>query len=170
MEIKAYIDEKVGGELRKQAFKRFGYFKGSLSKSIEEAVIQWLKNTEKLEERLNTLIEKADNDKNVVAVILFGSFAEGKTDYRDIDLAFLLANPKNSLSTLSAYEDFKEDLKFDISCLNSLAVNVRKEVLNSGKVLLCKNKPKFYEFMIDTLREYEDFKHVYELMLYGRNR
>ncbi len=170
MELKAYIDEDVGIKMREQAAKRFGYFKGSISKAVEEALIQWLSKNEQLEKRLKSLLEKATEDPNVIAVLLFGSFATGKTNYRDVDLSFLLAPGKNELSTLSRYEDFREDPKFDISCLNSLAINVRKEVLGSGKVLLCKDKSKLYDLMIKTLKEYEDFRHVYELMLYERNK
>lgn len=169
MEIKAYIDESIGRELRERALKRFGYFKGSLSKAVEEALIQWLVKNEQLDGRIKHLLDKAIEDPKVIAVFLFGSFAEGKTNYRDVDLSFLLTDEKNELSVLSKYEDFKEDPKFDISCLNTLAINVKKEVLANGKVLLYKDKAKLYDFMFRTLRDYEDFKHVYELMLYGRN-
>lgn len=170
MEIKAYIDDNVGKELRMAAMKRFGYFKGSISNAVEEAVIQWLSRNKSIEERLQNILKKAEMDKRVIAILLFGSFAGGKTNYRDIDLAFLLSDKSDELSTLSEYEDFIENPKFDMSCLNSLAVGVKKEVLASGKILLCKDKSKLYDFMISTLKEWEDFKHVYELMVYGRNK
>ena len=170
MEIKAYIDEEVGKSLREGAIKRFGYFKGSLSKSIEEAVIQWLKTNEHLNERIKKITDKAANDPEVIAIFVFGSFAEKKTNYRDVDLAFLLTKDKDELSVLSKYEDYENDPKLDISCLNSLAVNVKKEVLDNGTMLFCKDKSKLYAFAMRTLMEYREFKHVYELMIYGTTK
>jgi len=170
MEVKAYIDEAVGVKMRERAFKRFGYFKGSISKAVEESIIQWLSKNERIDKRLNLLLEKASKDPNVIAVLMFGSFAAGKTDYHDVDLAFLLTDEKDELSILSEYDDLREDPNFDISCLNSLAISVKEEVLAGARILLCKDKSRLYDFMIKTLKEYEDFKHVYELMIYGRNR
>jgi predicted nucleotidyltransferase len=170
MEVKAYINDNIGKELRDAAIKRFSYFRGSLSKAVEEAVIQWLRRNEKLENRLDKLLKKAEKDPNVLAVFVFGSFAEKKTSYRDVDLAFFLKEGSDETSVLADYEDSSEDPKFDISCINSLAVRVRKEVLENGSLLLCKNKPALYNFVIGTIREYEEFKHIYELMIYGRNQ
>ena len=169
MEVKAYIDDNVGKELRDAAIKRFSYFKGSLSKAVEEAVIQWLRRNEKLENRLNRILKKAEKDSNVLGVFVFGSFAEKKTSYRDVDLAFFLKEGSDETSVLAEYEDSSEDPKFDISCINSLAIGVKKEVLENGSLLLCKDRPALYDFIIDAIREYEDFKHIYELMVYGRN-
>ena len=121
-----------------------------------------------VDERIKKIMEKAANDPKVIAIFVFGSFAEKKTNYRDVDMAFLLARDKDELSVLSRYEDYENDPKFDISCLNSLAVNVKKEVLDNGTMLFCKDKSKLYAFAMRTLIEYEEFKHIYELMIYHR--
>ncbi len=168
MELKAYINDTIGKELREAAIKRFNYFRGALSSAVEEAVIQWLRRNENISKRLSILSEKAEEDRNIVAVFIFGSFVSKKTDYRDIDIAFMLKDNENESASLAPYEDFKEDPKFDISCFNSLALNVKKEVLESGVPLLIKDRNLLYSFMIDTIKKYADFKHLYELMMYGQ--
>ncbi len=170
MEIKAYINDEIGMGLRNSAIKRFGYFKGSLSNAVEEAVIQWIRKNELLEEKLKDLVDKSEKDSNVIAVMLFGSFARKETKYNDIDIAFLLRDPSKEIETLSKYDELDPCVKLDVSCLNTLAVNVKVEVLKDGKVLLLKDKGMLYDFMIKTIKEYNDFRHIYELMLYGRNR
>lgn len=167
MEIKAYIKDQVGSELRKEAIKRFKSFRGSLSNAIEEAVIQWLRRNERTEYRLKELIEKATLDPEVLAVFMFGSYIERKTDYRDIDLAFLIRDESDEVSVLSKYDDFDNDPKFDISCLNSLGTILRKEVLEGGIILLSKDKNALYDFAEETMREYSDFQKLYEMMISG---
>ena len=167
MEIKAYIKDQVGSELRKEAIKRFKSFRGSISNAIEEAVIQWLRRNERTEYRLKELIEKATLDPEVLAVFMFGSYIERKTDYRDIDLAFLIRDESDEVSVLSKYDDFDNDPKFDISCLNSLGTILRKEVLEGGIILLSKDKNALYDFAEETMREYSDFQKLYEMMISG---
>jgi predicted nucleotidyltransferase len=167
MEIKAYIKDQVGLELREEAIKRFKSFRGSISNAIEEAVIQWLRRNERTEYRLKELIEKATLDPEVLAVFMFGSYIERKTDYRDIDLAFLIRDESDEVTVLSKYDDFDNDPNFDISCLNSLGTILRKEVLEGGIILLSKDKNALYDFAEETMREYSDFQKLYEMMISG---
>ena len=101
MEIKAYINDQIGADLRKRAIARFTYFKGSLSNAVEEAIIQWLRRNE----RLKALLEKASSDDDVVAIFLFGGYAKKRTGYRDIDIAFLLGDSMNEISVLATCDD-----------------------------------------------------------------
>jgi len=41
-EIRGVVSEKVEKEFRKLAMRKFGYGKGSLSKALEEALLQWI--------------------------------------------------------------------------------------------------------------------------------
>ena len=167
MEIKAYINDQIGADLRKGAIARFTYFKGSLSNAVEEAIIQWLRRNERIAERLKALLEKASIDDDVVAIFLFGSYAKKRTDYRDVDLSFLLKDPKDETSVLSKYDDLNNDPKFDISCLNSLGTMLKKEVLEEGIILLSKDKNSLYDFAENTVKECSDFERFYEMMVYG---
>ena len=167
MEIKAYINDQIGEELRKGAIARFTYFKGSLSNAVEEAIIQWLRRNERIAERLRALLEKASTDDDVIAIFLFGSYNKKRTDYRDIDIAFLLRDSVNEISALARYDDMEGDPRFDISCLNSMGTMIKQEVLENGTVLLSKDVNALYDFSERTIREHSDFKGLYELMIHG---
>ena len=167
MEIKAYINDQVGEELRKGAIARFTYFKGSLSNAVEEAVIQWLRRNERIAERLKVLIEKAATDNEVVAIFMFGSYVKKKTDYRDVDFAFLLRDQAREIPVLAKYDDLEGNPTFDISCLNSLGTMIKQEVLEHGTILLCKDDTALYDFSEHTIREYSDFKRLHDMMIYG---
>ncbi|MCL6002424.1 MAG: nucleotidyltransferase domain-containing protein [Thermoplasmatales archaeon] len=167
MEIKAYINNEVGAQLRKRAIERFTYFKGSLSNAVEEAIVQWLRRNERIAERLKILLDKAFNDDDVIAIYLFGSYVEKKTDYRDIDIAFLLKDPAKEISVLSRYDDLEMDPRLDISCLNSLATMIQQEVLENGTIIMSKDNGALYDFSERIIREYSDFNWLYELMING---
>ena len=55
-ETKIYIADEVDSQLRENAMKRFGYAKGSISKAVEEAVVQWLMKIDKINGKINTII------------------------------------------------------------------------------------------------------------------
>ena len=167
MEIKAYINDQIGADLRKGAIARFTYFKGSLSNAVEEAIIQWLRRNERIAERLKTLLEKASTDDDVVAIFLFGGYAKKRTDYRDIDIAFLLGDSMNEISVLARYDDMDGDPRFDISCLNSMGTIIKQEVLENGTILLSKDANALYDFSERTITEYSDFTRLHELMIHG---
>jgi len=41
-EIRGVVSEEIEGRFRKLAMRKFGYGKGSLSKALEEALLQWI--------------------------------------------------------------------------------------------------------------------------------
>jgi len=45
-EIRGVVSKDVEQRFRKFAMRRFGYGKGSLSKALEEALLQWLSSLE----------------------------------------------------------------------------------------------------------------------------
>ena len=166
MKIKAYINDQIGANLRKGAIARFTYFKGSLNNAVEEAIIQWLRRNERIAERLKALLEKASTDE-VVATFLFGGYAKKRTDYRDIDIAFLLRDSMSEISVLARYDDMDGGPRFDISCLNSMGIMIKQEVLENGTIKLSKDANVLYDFSDRTIREYSDFTRLRELMIHG---
>ena len=151
MNIKAHINDQIGADLRKGAIARFTYFKGSLNNAVEDAIIQWLRRNERIAERLKALLDKASTDDDVVAIFLFGGYAKKRTDYRDIDIAFLLGDSMNEISVLARYDDMDGDLRFDISCLNSMGTMIKQEVLENGTILLSKDANALYDFSERTI-------------------
>ena len=45
-QIRGIVSQKVEQKFRKMAMKKFGYGKGSLSKALEEALSNWIKDLE----------------------------------------------------------------------------------------------------------------------------
>ncbi|MFH1432544.1 MAG: nucleotidyltransferase domain-containing protein [archaeon] len=116
----------------------------------------------KLKARLEPVIKMAKEDKEIIAVILFGSAARGEK-YRDVDVALVvdsrmsaLLMSKKRLKYLSAFPDI------DVQIFNKLPIYIRKRVLEDGKVLLFNDYDKAYDIAIDTIREFDDFRPYYE--------
>ena len=53
---------------------------------------------------------------------------------------------------------------YDLQIFEDLPIYVQKEVL-AGKLLYCKNQPALIDRALELIREYEDFKPVYDYYL-----
>ncbi|MCD6483163.1 MAG: nucleotidyltransferase domain-containing protein [Candidatus Aenigmarchaeota archaeon] len=113
------------------------------------------------------LVEKAKNDRKILAVFLFGSFLRDKHP-EDIDICLVLRkNVKKSefskikLKYLSDFHDL------DISIFQQLPIYIRKRVIKEGKILLMKDFDELYDIVIDTIKEFDDFKKIYKMYLEG---
>lgn len=116
----------------------------------------------KAKKELNALLEQAKQDKDVLAVILFGSAVRDELHERsDIDVCLVL-HPKRWEVEKLAQKRF-EYLHFDldIKLFQQLPLYVRSRVLKEGRVLLVKDEDQLYEIAIRTAKEFEDFKHIY---------
>jgi hypothetical protein len=45
--IRGQVPEELEKKFRKMAMEKFGYSKGAISKALEEAIKEWIKNKEK---------------------------------------------------------------------------------------------------------------------------
>ncbi len=112
--------------------------------------------------QLKPLIQKAKKDKDIVAVMLFGSAARGEK-YRDIDVALVLRAGMDSGSMFDKRLDYlKEFSNLDIQIFNQLPLYIRQRILKEGKILLQNDTDALYDIAFDTIRAYEDFKPIYE--------
>ena len=64
----------------------------SIGAAVTEAIREWSEKKMKISIGIEKIIEKAKNDSDIIAVILFGSYARNESDYRDVDVALLLKN------------------------------------------------------------------------------
>jgi len=114
-------------------------------------------------EGLTALLARAERDPEVLAVILFGSRARGKdTPDSDIDICLVLEPRSYSDLELSKKKlDYLAEFDLDIQIYQQLPLYIRHRVLREGKVLFCRNEDKLYDLAFRTIREYEDFKHIY---------
>lgn len=119
-----------------------------------------------LEEVTHRVKEEVVKDKEVLAAILFGSFPQ--EGFSDIDVCIVLYPgkyenlylSKKKLNLMMALEDF------DIHIFQQLPMYIRIRVLK-GKVIFCRDEKMLYEVAIHTIKEFEDYKKIYDEYLRG---
>jgi len=108
-------------------------------------------------------VEKSRKDKDVLAVMLFGSYARGEVA-EDVDLCLVLYPEKASKGFEKRIEYSFCD-KLDIQVFQDLPLYIRKRVLKEGKILHYKDEEILYDIAIRTVKEFELFRPKYELYL-----
>ncbi len=107
-------------------------------------------------------IEKIKRDKEVIAMLIFGSYARGE-NHKDVDICLVLSkkysNKEMTNKRIKYYSDISS--RFDIQIFQQLPVYIKVKILKEGKVVLCKNEDRLYEIAYDTIKEYDDFKEIY---------
>lgn len=114
---------------------------------------------------------------NLELVILFGSYANGKThELSDFDIGILKRNElsldeySSLLNDLCRVFKVKED-RIDISELKNATSLLLKETADSGIVIYQKNSQSFIEFYLKAYKQYIDERKIYEFEKnYLRNR
>jgi len=109
---------------------------------------------------LNQIIEKIKSIKEVVAIVVFGSYAEGKVkEMSDIDIAVIVQNADKYIEADigSMYSP-----KFDVVLFHRLPLHIQYEVLKNGNVIFCRNEEEFFEIKRNVLREYLEMSAMYE--------
>ncbi len=124
-----------------------------------------MKKPKKIE--LENLIEKISRDEDVLAVLLFGSFALGKEiSQSDVDICLIMApetqtSNQNKLINSQKRLDYLKDFSLDIHVFQQLPLYIRKRILKEGKLLFVRDEDTLYEIAFRTAQAYEDFKHIY---------
>lgn len=116
-----------------------------------------------IEKIVGELLKRIKKDKEVIAVIVFGSFLTQK-NYNDIDVCLVLDKIYSKSSM------FDKRLKYlgiskkevDIQIFQQLPLYLRIEILKHGKVIFCKDTKKLYEIALATIKEFESFKAKYK--------
>jgi hypothetical protein len=113
---------------------------------------------------LTKLVEDAKDDRDVLAVILFGSEARG--DARagsDVDVCLVLEDKR--LDTLGQSQKriaYLASFDLDIQIFQQIPLHLRVRVLKEGKVLFCRDEDKLYATAFRTAQHFEDFRHIHE--------
>lgn len=117
--------------------------------------------------RFDSLVKKAKRDGNILAVIVFGSFARKET-YSDIDVCLVLRQKMEPLKMSKIKLDYMKGFpSFDIQIFQQLPPYIRIRVLKEGKVVFCKNMDLLYDMAFAAIRDFEDFRPIYESYLEG---
>ncbi len=105
-------------------------------------------------------------DREILAAILFGSFPQ--EGFSDIDVCIVLYPRRYENLYLSEKRlNLMEALgDFDIQIFQQLPMYMRIRVLK-GKVIFCREEKILYEVAIQTIREFEDYRKIYDEYLRG---
>jgi len=120
---------------------------------------------EKTEAQLKKLLFKAGRDRDVLAVIIYGSYARGE-EYRDIDVCLVL-NPEARASVFDKRLEYSGHRNIDVNVFQALPLYMQTRVLKEGVIKLCKDEDALYDIAIKAVKEFELFKPKYELYLEG---
>jgi predicted nucleotidyltransferase len=113
------------------------------------------------------LIARAERDRDVLAVILFGSQARGDAGPgSDVDVCVVL--DVGSPAGLEASRKRLEHLAgrdLDVKIFQQLPLYIRPRVLKDGWVLFVRDEDRLYDLAIRTVRAFEDFRPYYQRYL-----
>lgn len=113
---------------------------------------------------LKKLLALAKKDKEVVALILFGSHARGYArPTSDIDICLLLKSEKEGFKKRIEYSSLGENI--DVQVFQKLPLYIKIRVLREGKILHCKDEDSLYKVAIDTIKDFEQFKKAFSTYL-----
>lgn len=115
-----------------------------------------------MEDEINKIVEELKKYPEVMAIILFGSYAREKLKpLSDIDIAVILKEPDKKLE--SEVTGFSSNI-FDIVLFHRLPLYIQFEVFKFGKPLFVKDKRYFLEIKNAVLRDYLEMSYLYEKM------
>jgi predicted nucleotidyltransferase len=115
------------------------------------------------------LLAKAKTDKEVLAVVLYGSEArQEQVSTSDIDICLVL-DPKPLRSKQDTYSqkrlEYLRDFALDIQVFQQLPLYIRKRVLKEGRILFVRDERMLYELAWRTAQAFNDFKHIHSAYL-----
>jgi predicted nucleotidyltransferase len=115
------------------------------------------------ENLLTNLVEIVKQDNEVIAVLLFGSIAQGRAD-RESDIDICLVMQPGFYAPLELSRKKLAYLKLfdlDIQIFQQLPLYIRMRVIKENRVLFCRNEGGLYKIAFSTITEFSDFEHIY---------
>ena len=115
---------------------------------------------DELKERINSIVESLKKYPEVVAIILYGSYAKGKEKpLSDIDVAVILKDK----SLEAEVSSFSSNV-LDVVPFHRLPLYIKFEVLKHGKVLFLRDREDFMNVKKRILRDYLEMSYLYKRM------
>ncbi|MGE4092962.1 MAG: nucleotidyltransferase domain-containing protein [Candidatus Binatia bacterium] len=120
-----------------------------------------------MDKQLARLLNKAQDDSDILAVLLFGSAARGEqTAASDVDVCLFLQLRTYAPLTLSQKKlAYRQGNDLDVQVFQQLPLYIRHRVLKEGKVLFARDLDMLYAVAFRTAQEFEDFKPIYRAYL-----
>ncbi len=118
---------------------------------------------------LDETVKAIKKDRDVLAVMLFGSAARNQTTtMSDIDICIFLKSDikdKHKMAEKRLEYLINAPDKFDIQIFQLLPLYIRVRVLKEGKILYCRNIKQLYDIAMKTMKEYAVFEPHYQTYL-----
>lgn len=116
-----------------------------------------------MKKQLDELIKRARQDKQILAVFLFGSAARGDNlDNSDIDICLMLKKGAYAPLELSRKKlEYLKSFSLDVQIFQQLPIYIKKRIIQEGKNLFCADDDELYEIVFQTIQEFEDFRPIY---------
>lgn len=116
---------------------------------------------------LDRLLKRAEEDPDVLALILFGSRARGEArPESDVDVCLVLrdgstAEPARTEKRL----EYLSVAEVDLAIFQQLPLHLRSRVLKEGTVFFVRDEDALYALAIRTAKAWEDFRHIHRQYL-----
>lgn len=116
---------------------------------------------------LRDVVEQADGDARVLAVMLFGSTARReRRPASDIDICLVLEPGTYTPEALMDIRlQYLAAFPADIQVFQQLPVYIRQRILKEGEVLFCRDEDALYDIAWRTVQAFADFKPLYDRYL-----
>jgi hypothetical protein len=107
------------------------------------------------------LLARAERDHEVLAVILFGSYARGDARHdSDIDVCLVLAPDATRRAVVRKRLEYLSESDLDLAIFQQLPLHVRSRLLKEGVVLFTRDEDALYALACYTARAFEHFRHI----------
>jgi predicted nucleotidyltransferase len=117
---------------------------------------------------ISDLVQTVAGDKDVVALYAFGSLARNALKpLSDLDFGTLLSSrlDKNQrfekhIELIGLFTEFLKTNEVDLINMNDVPPRIAYNILKTGKLLFCSDRPALIDFREHVVKHYLDFKHV----------
>ena len=110
---------------------------------------------------LDKLVSKAKKDKEILAVMVFGSYARGER-HRDIDVCLVLKKEAENAAMSRKKLAYISESGLDVHVFQQIPLYIRVRVLREGKILFCRDMDALYDVASRTVREFAYFEPAYK--------
>jgi predicted nucleotidyltransferase len=117
-------------------------------------------------DRIPVIVEEVSKDSAVVALFSFGSLARGDLKpLSDLDFAVLVSRSldprarfEKHLILIGLFNQVFATDEIDLVLLNDLSIGFSYNIIFSGRLLYCANRPELNDFIERSVKIYLDFK------------
>jgi uncharacterized protein len=113
------------------------------------------------------LLARAREDRDVLAVLLFGSHARGTAapgSDRDVCLVLTVA-PRPDLEATEKRLQYLALGDLDVVVFQQLPLYIRSRILREGRVLFARDEDALYAVAVRTAKAFEGFRHIHRAYL-----